>query len=241
MPSITGHRSTVALFSGITHPMCSTLSNYLSTLHRFTTCRTIRLLSELSVDTDRDEQRMAAFDHPIGSSSVVGGITPDNQIWVPVRWSYFWSGSSGVFCQAFLAWGQPNPFCSGLWSCDNSRVQAIELCQKWHKNWLRFCSFFLSFFKKLIDHFVDSLIRYDLIDITRQYLQLGFDMVYQKLVASYKQRNQTEFDNSSKLLLEILDDIDAILSTNDNFLLGLWIDSARALTNDHNVFEFHSM
>ncbi len=36
--------------------------------------------------------------------------------------------------------------------------------------------------------------------------------------------------------MQILDDMNAILSTNDNFLLGKWINSAKALANSDEVF-----
>ena len=74
-----------------------------------------------------------------------------------------------------------------------------------------------------------------MIDTTRQSLQLIFDVVYQKVVDNYKQGNQTDFNSYSKLLLDILDNMDDILSTNDNFLLGKWIDSARALGDTEQV------
>ncbi len=73
-------------------------------------------------------------------------------------------------------------------------------------------------------------------DITRQCLQLGFDTIYNKLIVAYKASNQTDFNTYSKLMIQILDDMNAILSTNDNFLLGKWINSAKALANSDEVF-----
>ncbi len=75
-----------------------------------------------------------------------------------------------------------------------------------------------------------------MVDITRQCLQLGFDTIYHKLLAAYKQSNQTDFSTYSKLMIEILDDMNAILSTNENFLLGKWINSAKALATSNEVF-----
>ncbi len=73
-------------------------------------------------------------------------------------------------------------------------------------------------------------------DITRQCLQLGFDTIYNKLIVAYNESNQTDFNTYSKLMIQILDDMNAILSTNDNFLLGKWINSAKALANSDEVF-----
>jgi alpha-N-acetylglucosaminidase len=56
------------------------------------------------------------------------------------------------------------------------------------------------------------------------------------MIAAYKQSNQTYFNTYSKLMVEILDDMNAILSTNENFLLGKWINSAKALANSDEVY-----
>jgi hypothetical protein len=37
-------------------------------------------------------------------------------------------------------------------------------------------------------------------------------------------------------MIQILDDMNAILSTNDNFLLGKWINSAKSLANSDEAF-----
>ncbi len=73
-------------------------------------------------------------------------------------------------------------------------------------------------------------------DITRQCLQLGFDTIYHKLIDAHKESNQSDFNTYSKLMIEIIDDMNAILSTNENFLLGKWINSAKALANSDEVF-----
>ena len=74
-------------------------------------------------------------------------------------------------------------------------------------------------------------------DTARQCLQLGFDTIYNKLQTAFTQSNQTDFNIYSKLLLTIVDDMNAILSTNDNFCLGKWVNSAKALANSEQVFK----
>jgi len=66
---------------------------------------------------------------------------------------------------------------------------------------------------------------------------LAFDIYHHKLITAFKESNQTEFDISSKSMLTLLDDMNAILSTNQNFLLGKWINSAKALADSEQVFE----
>jgi alpha-N-acetylglucosaminidase len=102
---------------------------------------------------------------------------------------------------------------------------------------LLFSKFYETFFlPKKNFPFKYFYIRYDLVDITRQCLQLGFDTVYNKLIVAYNESNQIDFNIYSKLMIQILDDMNAILSTNDNFLLGKWINSAKALANSDEVF-----
>ncbi|XP_054161207.1 LOW QUALITY PROTEIN: alpha-N-acetylglucosaminidase-like [Oppia nitens] len=69
--------------------------------------------------------------------------------------------------------------------------------------------------------------QYDLVDITRQSLQLIFDTCYHKLVQAYVDKNHTDFVVKANQLLGILDDMDDILATNENFLLGKWLNNAK--------------
>ncbi len=79
-------------------------------------------------------------------------------------------------------------------------------------------------------------IRYDLVDITRQTLQLLFDKIYKRMVYEFKASNKPDFNLNSKVIPEILEDLNAILSTNRHFLLGNWIESAKSLANSDQVF-----
>ncbi len=72
-------------------------------------------------------------------------------------------------------------------------------------------------------------------DITRQSLQLLFDGIYKQVVRAFKLTNKHDFAYLSELMLNILDDLNAILSTNKYFLLGNWIESAKSLANDDQV------
>jgi len=56
------------------------------------------------------------------------------------------------------------------------------------------------------------------------------------MVDGFKALNKPEFDLASKMLIQILDDLDTILSTNKHFLLGNWIESAKSLANSDQVF-----
>ncbi|XP_034945717.1 alpha-N-acetylglucosaminidase-like [Chelonus insularis] len=89
----------------------------------------------------------------------------------------------------------------------------------------------------------NSLYKYDVIDFTRQSLQVIVEHLYKDILEAYKQKNRTEFRIQSGLFQEIFDDLDKILSTSEVFLLGTWIRDARLLgTNDkeRDLYEFNA-
>ena len=80
------------------------------------------------------------------------------------------------------------------------------------------------------DHLINSTtFRYDLVDLTRQNLQLAFDSVYTKLVAAFNDKNIEQFTSISHEILQVLDDIETLLASDEHFLVGRWIEAARAL------------
>jgi len=87
------------------------------------------------------------------------------------------------------------------------------------------------------DHFImasdslstSQLYRYDLIDISRQSLQLISNLFYADLVSSYQKKAIDSFKVASRSLLTLLLDMDVLLSTDKHFLLGHWLEDAKAL------------
>ena len=69
--------------------------------------------------------------------------------------------------------------------------------------------------------------QYDAVDITHQYLMGVSESYYNNLVADFKSRNLAKFDISSKKFLELIKDLDALMGTRPEFLLGKWIQDAR--------------
>ncbi|KKK12043.1 hypothetical protein P175DRAFT_0554948 [Aspergillus ochraceoroseus IBT 24754] len=72
--------------------------------------------------------------------------------------------------------------------------------------------------------------QYDMVDVTRQVLSNEFITRYNSLVALYLDTNATsgEINAVGGKLIELLSTLDAALSTNDNFLLSRWTQSARS-------------
>ena len=69
--------------------------------------------------------------------------------------------------------------------------------------------------------------RYDLVDVTRQVLADYATPLQQQCVLAYLQHDTSAFDRYTGQFLELMDDMDALLSTRKDFLLGRWIGDAR--------------
>ena len=78
-------------------------------------------------------------------------------------------------------------------------------------------------------------IRYDLVDLTRQVLQVNFSLTYKQMVTAFKDRDIETFELTSNQLLDILVDLEQVLQTDRHFLLENWIRDAKANANDDEV------
>lgn len=71
--------------------------------------------------------------------------------------------------------------------------------------------------------------RYDLIDLTRQVLSKLANDVYLNVVTAFRQRDANSLHFHSQKFVQLIKDIDALLASDDNFLLGPWLESAKNL------------
>lgn len=74
--------------------------------------------------------------------------------------------------------------------------------------------------------------RYDLVDVTRQAMAELLDSLHFEVQKAYHARDIDRFERRSVGVLELIGEIDALLSTRREFLLGPWVESARALGTD---------
>ncbi|KAF2894776.1 hypothetical protein ILUMI_11396 [Ignelater luminosus] len=84
---------------------------------------------------------------------------------------------------------------------------------------------------------------HDLVDITRQALQVLGDQYYNEIIKSFKDKQKENFWVSSQLFLELFTDMDLILKTREAFLLGRWLSSAKAAAandEDEKLFEYNA-
>ncbi|KAH9774414.1 alpha-N-acetylglucosaminidase [Citrus sinensis] len=74
--------------------------------------------------------------------------------------------------------------------------------------------------------------RYDLVDITRQALSKLANQVYMDAVIAFQHKDASAFNIHSQKFLQLIKDIDELLASNDNFLLGTWLESAKKLATN---------
>jgi alpha-N-acetylglucosaminidase len=68
---------------------------------------------------------------------------------------------------------------------------------------------------------------YDLVDITRQVLTNYAGPLQQKWVKAYQDKNIGDFEKYSRQYLQLIADVDKLLATRKDFLLGTWLADAR--------------
>jgi len=92
---------------------------------------------------------------------------------------------------------------AGLWPAWDGLIKAAEMC-------------------KQRDGF-----SFDLVDVTRQVLANYALPLQQKFVQAYRQHDITAFKKYSQQFLSLIEDIDKLLGTRKEFLLGRWVADAR--------------
>jgi alpha-N-acetylglucosaminidase len=85
--------------------------------------------------------------------------------------------------------------------------------------------------------------RYDIVDITRQVLANYANVLQPKLINAYRQKDVAGFKKQSAEFLQLMDDMDTLLGTREDFLLGKWINDARAngiTPKEKDLYEFNA-
>jgi alpha-N-acetylglucosaminidase len=85
--------------------------------------------------------------------------------------------------------------------------------------------------------------KYDLVDLTRQVLANYASPLQQSFAAAYRKKDINACKRYSKALLELITDMDTLLATRPEFLLGKWISDARAWGNtaaEKKLYEFNA-
>ncbi len=85
--------------------------------------------------------------------------------------------------------------------------------------------------------------QYDLVDITRQVLANYANTLQPKISAAYQQKDAAAFKKYSSGFLQLMDDMDELLNTRQDFLLGKWIADARSngvTPQESDLYEFNA-
>ena len=68
-----------------------------------------------------------------------------------------------------------------------------------------------------------------MVDLTRQVLAKLANEVYYNVMAAYYGNDASGLGLQSQKFTGLIEDIDALLASDDNFLLGTWLESAKKL------------
>ncbi len=82
--------------------------------------------------------------------------------------------------------------------------------------------------------------RFDLVDLARQVLSNLGQEIHKRAAKAFKDRDLAEFDQHSKAFLVLLEDVDKLLKTREEFSFGKWVADARSWgTNEQekNLYE----
>jgi alpha-N-acetylglucosaminidase len=88
-----------------------------------------------------------------------------------------------------------------------------------------------------------STFQYDLADLTRQFLVNLAPTFYQRAVDSYNIGLEESLVENTETFLELVADLEAVLSTQKQFLFGAWLGSASSISEnleEKSLFEFNA-
>jgi alpha-N-acetylglucosaminidase len=74
--------------------------------------------------------------------------------------------------------------------------------------------------------------QYDLVDLTRQVMANYADTIHARLVQAYRNKDLKAFNKYGDQFLRLITDMDSLLGTRKDFLLGKWISDARSFGNN---------
>lgn len=128
--------------------------------------------------------------------------------------------------------GRPTFQKNTAWTNTTLTYNPMELVKAW------------DLFIKSADEYKNSDgFQYDLVDITRQVLANYATPLQQKFVQAWEERDKESFDKYSHAFLELISDMDELLATRKDFLLGPWLADAREwgkTEKESDLYEFNA-
>ncbi|TAJ11318.1 alpha-N-acetylglucosaminidase [Marinilabiliaceae bacterium JC017] len=81
--------------------------------------------------------------------------------------------------------------------------------------------------------------QYDVVNIGRQVLGNHFMVLRDQFTASYKDGELEALKRTGQQMMDLLNDLDGLLATHSSFLLGRWIEEARAMGADEAEADYY--
>jgi alpha-N-acetylglucosaminidase len=88
-----------------------------------------------------------------------------------------------------------------------------------------------------------STFQYDLADLTRQFLVNLAPVFYQRAVDSYNLGLPESLAENKEIFMDLLNDLESVLSTQKQFLFGVWLESAKNVSKtpeEKSLYEFNA-
>lgn len=85
--------------------------------------------------------------------------------------------------------------------------------------------------------------QYDIVDVTREVLANYANCIQPRIMAAYNHKDMVALKRSEADFLQLMDDMDNLLATRQDFLLGKWIHDARSngiTPKESNLYEFNA-
>ncbi|WP_420323063.1 alpha-N-acetylglucosaminidase [Flagellimonas sp.] len=79
---------------------------------------------------------------------------------------------------------------------------------------------------------------YDIVNVGRQFLGNHFMVLRDNFAKSYANKDLSELQKNGQAMLDLLDDLDELLSSENSFLLGKWLNDAKAMGIDENEKDY---
>jgi alpha-N-acetylglucosaminidase len=112
--------------------------------------------------------------------------------------------------------GRPTFDSAAVWTRTKLNYQRKDLLPAWDE-----------LMKAIPENGKSDGFQYDLVDLSRQVLANYARPLQQKWVKAYEDKNITDFGKYSSQYLQLITDMDALLATRKDFLLGPWLADAR--------------
>lgn len=92
--------------------------------------------------------------------------------------------------------------------------------------------YFLLYHVFSISAYMSSVLRYDLVDLTRQALAKYANQLFLKVIEAYQLNDIHGVACHTQKFLDLVEDMDTLLACHEGFLLGPWLESAQKLAQD---------